>query len=168
MTDKWNVFTEARPYTTVSGIAFDSKGNFPLLHRSENVRSARNCWSLPSGLHEVGLTMQEQFSIELREEMGLITVPHTNRVISDYENIRPDGDDKPGWHWVIKFMVVRVETLETLINNEPDKHDKIEIVNYLSNWWENRQWAPKLGEFIFANRDLITNKIEDLLMAKIP
>lgn len=151
----WKSFTEPRPYVTVSGIAIDGLGRFALLHRSENVRSARNCWSLPSGLHEVGLTIQEQFATELKEEMGLDAVKEASAIIGTYENIRPDGPDVPGWHWVIFVMVMRVQTLDTLINSEPDKHDQIDVVHYRDDWINGRVWAPKLQGFLEAHRPAI-------------
>lgn len=157
----WNSFTEPRPYVTVSGIAIDGMGRFAMLHRSEKVRSARNCWSLPSGLHEVGLTLEQQFAQELKEEMGLEAFPNLSKVVGHYENIRPDGPDLPGWHWVIFVLVMRVKTLDTLVNSEPDKHDKIEVTHYLEPWQKGRQWAPKLGEFLAANeRKLIEACVE--------
>jgi ADP-ribose pyrophosphatase YjhB (NUDIX family) len=160
MTDQWNIFPEARPYVTVSGIAIDDHGRFPLLHRSEKVRSARNCWSLPSGLHEVGLTLREQFAVELKEEMGLDAIQEKSAIIGAYENIRPDGPDKPGWHWVIFFLVMRVKTLDTLVNSEPEKHDQIDTVNFRGPWDTGRTWAPKLEEFIRGHRALIQAQCE--------
>lgn len=149
---EWKSFTEPRPYVTVSGIAIDGMGRFVLLHRSANVRSARDCWSLPSGLHEVGLTLNQQFATELKEELNLEAFPNMAEVIGHYENIRPDGPDVPGWHWVIFVMVMRVKSLDTLVNSEPDKHDVMETTHYLEPWIEGRKWAPKLGEFLVANR----------------
>jgi len=149
---EWNTFTMPRPYVTVSGIAIDDQGRFPLLHRSLKVRSARDCWSLPSGLHEVGLSEREQFAVELREEMGLEAFPDASAIIGHYENIRPDGPDQPGWHWVIVVMVMRVRTLETLVNSEPEKHDQIDVVDYRQPWLEGRTWAPKLKEFLLAHQ----------------
>jgi ADP-ribose pyrophosphatase YjhB (NUDIX family) len=167
MTDQWNSFKEPRPYVTVSGIAIDDQGRFPLLHRSENVRSARNCWSLPSGLHEVGLTLREQFATELKEEMGLDAIQDKSVVIGAYENIRPDGPDKPGWHWVIFFLVMRVKTLDTLVNTEPEKHDKIDVVNFRDQWASGRIWAPKLEEFIRGHHVLIQAQCEAISKATI-
>lgn len=159
---EWNSFSEARPYVTVSGFAIDNNGRFPLLHRSEKVRSARNAWSLPSGLHEVGITGSEQFSTELKEELNLEPINNACQFIGFYENIRPDGPDLPGWHWWIAVYVQKVVTLDTLLNKEPDKHDLIDVVNFHDTWIEGRAWAPKLGEFLSENFANIFHAIESV------
>lgn len=133
-----------RPYVTVSGIAYDSEGNFPLLYRSSAVRSAKECWSLPSGLHEIGLDVHAQFSIELAEELSLKTVDGTSELVGVYENIaRIDG-----FHWVILLMTVKVETLSTLANKEPEKHSMIDIVPFTRLTHDpclgKTSWAPGL------------------------
>jgi ADP-ribose pyrophosphatase YjhB (NUDIX family) len=134
-----------RPYVTVSGMAYDSMGNFPVIYRSSKVRSAKECWSLPSGLHEIGLDIHHQFSVELAEELGLTAVPGTGEVVGVYENIaRVDG-----YHWVILLMTVKVETLDTLVNREPDKHPMIDKVNVRlleqDHTLGKTSWAPCLG-----------------------
>ena len=139
------------------------KGEIILLHRSGKVRSARNCWSLPSGLHEVGLSMRDQFAQEIREELNLVPIPEKSHMIGLYENIRPDGVHVPGWHWVIAVMAMRVESFTPLLNKEPDKHDQIEIVNIVQDWITSRQWAPKLGEFLVENRTNIRNSANYIL-----
>lgn len=160
---EWNKFQEPRPYVTVSGLAVDIKGRFVLMHRSEKVRSARNCWSLPSGLHEVGLSMAEQFGQELREELNLTPIMAKHAMIGVYENIRPDGIHLPGWHWVIAVMAMRVESLDTLVNKEPEKHDIIDIVSVHQDWISGKQWAPRLGEFLAFNRATIRQSVFNLL-----
>ncbi len=152
---EWNMFKEPRPYVTVSGFAVDVRGRIILIHRSEKVRSARNCWSLPSGLHEVGLSMQEQFAQELREELNLTPIVEKHSMIGLYENIRPDGLTLPGWHWVIAVMAMRVESFDPMTNLEPDKHDQVEIVNVRQDWIAGRTWAPKLREFLIPNLSMI-------------
>lgn len=134
-----------------------------LLHRSKEVRSARDCWSLPSGLHEVGKTMAEQFAEELREELGLVPIQERHVHIGSYENIRPDGLELPGWHWVIHVMAMRVESVESFVNREPDKHDQVELVHLARNWTEGRVWAPKLGEYLYHNRKHIVNSAYSIL-----
>jgi ADP-ribose pyrophosphatase YjhB (NUDIX family) len=163
----WNVFPDPRPYVTVSGFVVDNEGRFPLLHRSEKVRSARNCWSLPSGLHEVGKTGPEQFAAEIEEELGLQPIPGACQFINIYENIRPDGPELPGWHWFIGVYVQKVVTLDGLINKEPDKHDAIQIVNPYENpaWMQGRVWAPKLEQFILSNLSIIVQGIETIRRA---
>lgn len=137
---------EPRPYVTTSGIAIDSNGNFPILYRSDKVRSAKNCWSLPSGLHEIGSTLEDQFATELQEELGLeVDFNSPISKIGVYENIaRCDG-----YHWVIVMLVAKVRTLDTLINREPDKHSEIRLVNFeqlLRKEFLDMTWAPGLGK----------------------
>lgn len=149
--DKWKFLRDASgeiapyPYVAVSGIAYDLDGNFPLLYRSDKVRSAKNCWSLPSGLHELGLTIESQFCNELSEELNLDPIWETARRVHTYENISVADN----YHWVINMNVVRVETLETLVNKEPDKHSEIAIVHYRDLLDDegpliNRDWSPGL------------------------
>lgn len=163
--NNWNSFQDPRPYVTVSGFVVDNEGNFPLLHRSNLVRSARNAWSLPSGLHEVGFTGPEQFENEIREELGLTPVKGACQFVGVYENIRPDGQDVPGWHWFIAVYVQKVVTLDTLVNKEPHKHDAIEIANYQSPWVQNKIWAPKLEPFLLENHHQIFNAIDSVRRA---
>ncbi len=144
---------EPRPYVTTSGLAIDPAGNFPILYRSDKVRSAKNCWSLPSGLHEIGLTLEDQFATELKEELGLaVDFNHKMVRVGVYENIAKCD----GYHWVIVLLVARVMTLETLVNREPDKHSEIKIVNYnqlTDNEFLELTWAPGLGEALCAHRN---------------
>jgi ADP-ribose pyrophosphatase YjhB (NUDIX family) len=165
--NNWNAFTDPRPYVTVSVVAIDGEGRLALLHRSDKVRSARNCWSLPSGLHEVGRTMQAQFAEELREELKLFPYENSCAMIGDYENIKPDGDEHPAWHWVIKVMVMRVRSIDELVNSEPDKHDKIDVVHYESDWIHGRVWAPRLEAFLDAHRVLIRERCHQLSHANV-
>lgn len=159
----WNLFTDPKPYVTVSGIAYDQFGNFPLLWRTDKVRSAKNCWSLPSGLHEVGLTVTEQFAVELKEELNLTAIPETSRFIGFYENIRPDPLPAKGWHWVIFVMTMQVESLERIQNKEPDKH-RLQVVNIDSPWLSgNGAWAPKLGPFLQVAHEQIRSNVRNVV-----
>jgi ADP-ribose pyrophosphatase YjhB (NUDIX family) len=150
---QWNLFSVPRPYVTVSGFAFDDDGKFIALHRSRKVRSATNCWSLPSGLHEIGLTGPQQFCVELKEEMNIEADPASAILIGNYENIRPDdknfpGCDVPGWHWFIIVYAVRAKTLSTFVNTEPEKHDQTQMLHVTDIEWLNLDWEPALGRFL--------------------
>lgn len=131
------------PHVTVAGIVFDSTGRIPLQHRSDQVRSAKNCWSLPTGLHEERLTIETQLSNELSEELNLKMLPGSFQV-GTYENIAICD----GWHWVITVLVARVQTLDTIINKEPHKHDDMITVHVNEFNPANYQWSPGLGEFL--------------------
>lgn len=111
-----------------------------LLHRSDKVRSAKNAWALPSGLVDIGETAATAIERELVEELSL----NVERILpwaTPYENIaRVDG-----FHWNIAIHTVVCPNLENYQNNEPDKHDEVEIVR-LSRLHDvltsNRVWTP--------------------------
>ncbi len=121
----WKIFPNAVPVPVVAGFVVDPQGRFPMLHRSDKVRSAPNRWSLPSGLHDVGETQAAAFCRELGEEIEIIAHPDDVVHFPAYENIPGDG-----WHWVISIMVVPTRTLDTFVNKEPDKHDQVEFFSY--------------------------------------
>jgi ADP-ribose pyrophosphatase YjhB (NUDIX family) len=137
---------EPTPFTVVSGFALNANGQFLILHRSDAVRSAKNCWALPSGLHVRGLSKEAQFCNELKEEFDLNPVIESCLDVGSYENIALTDR----FHWFIHVMAVYVHNLEDFVNREPDKHDQaklmtLEDLEYVGNW------APMLGEFITAN-----------------
>ena len=148
------------PNVTVSGFAVDPEGYFPLIYRGPNVRSAKNCWSLPSGLHECGYTLAQQFAIELQEELNIEADYTKTKIIGVYENIAAVDN----WHWVITAMVVPVKTLSTMVNKEPEKHPEIRKVHYteLSDILK-LDWAPSLGPFLNDNYNIIRSAIIDRL-----
>ncbi len=134
------------PHVSVAGFIFDGSGRMLMLHRanSDAVRSAKNCWSFPSGLHEEGLTLPQQLAVELDEELGLKAVD-TALQVGTYENIATVDR----WHWVITMYVQRVATFDTLINREPDKHDDIQLHDVATfDPSKIEQWAPHLHEFV--------------------
>lgn len=148
----WKKFDAARPYTTVSGIAYDAEGHFPLMYRSDKVRSAKNAWSVPSGLHELGFTIHQQFATELKEELGLDVVDVAkSKVHGLYENIACNRPSEDNWHWVINVLSVQVETLDTLVNKEPHKHSEIRLVSVVDFNPRDFVWTPGLGEWMNEN-----------------
>lgn len=144
----WNKFENPKPYVTVAGFAVDDDGSFPILYRSDKVRSAKNCWSIPTGLHEVGVTASQQLAVEMNEELNLEAYPGSSKLIGMYENIRPDGTDVFGWHWVVLVMAIKVESLKSLVNVEPQKHSEIKIFNINVPDWIDLPWEPRLGGFV--------------------
>jgi hypothetical protein len=62
-------------------------------------------------------------------------------------------------------MVMPVKTLDTMVNNEPEKHPEMIKVHYteLSKKILDLQWAPSLGPFLKDNYDVIRSAIMDLL-----
>jgi ADP-ribose pyrophosphatase YjhB (NUDIX family) len=122
----WKQTTEAVPRTAVQVIVVDRQGRTFLLHRSAKVRSARNCWSLPSGLHDIGETIEECGKREVEEEFGLKVLDFTRAGI--YENIAGDHENPEAdqWHWVI---ILAIGVVDAHVNNEPDKHDQVAYVH---------------------------------------
>ena len=155
----WKKFDVARPYVTTSGFAFDRKGRFPILFRGDGVRSAKNCWSLPSGLHEVGFTMAQQLATELGEECGLDADPGSAVHVTTYENIAPELREQPEaaqWHWVVHVLAIKVKTLDTFINTEPDKHPRFEIIE-MDDLYKFKPWGVGLWKAIEDNFSAIAS-----------
>lgn len=150
---------KAYPYVGVIGIAYDEHGNFPMLFRGPNVRSVKNAWSLISGLHEIGLTLEQQLCAEVKEETGLDPILETAKVVGSYENIvGPEG-----FHWVMFVATVKVKTLSTFVNKEPDKHPETTTANVMkdiyclnSPFWE-KNFTPGLKEALQKLRMEIVN-----------
>ena len=144
------------PYKTVSGFAVNAAGKFPILYRTAKVRSAANCWSLPSGLHEIGLLMEEQFANELEEELNLtaikdkISLTPFGYQIGEYENILPEE----GWHWCINVMAVPILDGE-FVNKEPDKHNPIEWCDVAGLVAKLPLFHPSLAKFLKHNVEKI-------------
>jgi 8-oxo-dGTP pyrophosphatase MutT (NUDIX family) len=121
----WKHFDRPLPYVTVCPIPFDASRRFPILWRTDRVRSAKNRWSLPTGMHEVGRSLGEQACVELQEELGLTGKPATWKFVTMYENVLPED----GYHWVILMGLVQVASLGDLQNKEPEKHSKVDFVD---------------------------------------
>lgn len=161
---RWFVFGEPRPYVTVSGFVFDRQGRFVAIHRSAGVRSAPNCWAVPSGLAEAGVPLTTQLAVELDEELNLKVEPAAATLIGVYENRRPDDrlippEARPtaaGWHWVILVYVLKIDSFDGLVNNEPHKHDAVEIIDPSEDAsWTGFAWEPALGTFIREHKSVI-------------
>lgn len=110
------------PSHVVQMIPIDAEGNVMLMHRGPHVRSVPNVWSFPSGLHDIGETIAECAARELFEEFNLTGEKCV--VLGTYENLPGDG-----YHWVITVVLVQVESFDRMLNKEPEKHDKTEIVS---------------------------------------
>ncbi len=142
--------TESVPRHVLQMLVVDPQGRILLLHRSNNVRSARNLWSFPSGLHDIGETAFECAQRELKEEFNLVG---TDPVwLGMYENIAPDKDQVEQYHWVITMIGMRVESFNDLVNREPDKHDKVELKNVegeirYSDFWKRYPVHPSLSDW---------------------
>jgi 8-oxo-dGTP pyrophosphatase MutT (NUDIX family) len=122
---QWNMLPRPVPYVTVCMIAFDETRRFPIMWRTDKVRSAKNQWSLPTGLHEAGFTLGEQAANELLEELGLTAKASKWQFLTTYENILP----KDNFHWVISMGTIVVRSLDELANKEPDKHSEFKLLD---------------------------------------
>lgn len=96
--------------------------HFLAMHRSEKVRSARNVWSWPTGLVDAGETVAKSIVRELGEELKL-TALMDPVFVDKYENL---GSHDDPFHWLILVHAVPVASDAEFVNQEPDKHDKIE------------------------------------------
>jgi len=122
------------PHFTVSVLPYDvNTSEVLIMHRGENVRSAKNCLAIPSGLLEHGESFADGILRELYEELGL----ERNNLLdlkfrTIYRNLPGDGFD-----WVIGIWTIGVRDLSLAKNMEPDKHD-----------WIERMYPPALGSLL--------------------
>jgi len=147
------------PYPALIGFAYNSAGMFPILHRGNNVRSAKNLWSLVSGLHETGLTLAQQFANECREEVNLEIIPSTFHVFGCYDEILEENGQK--WHWLMILCSAQVVSLGTLKNVEPEKHDELMLTILNGNFFKNYvgKMSPATSEFIYSKSPEIVRHI---------
>ena len=152
---KWNT-TGRGPHVGVMGFLFDEAFRFPILFRGPNVRSVKNCWSIPAGLHENGLTMPEQLAVEGMEEVGAaVSIVTNHRYLGAYENIVKDEN----WHWVMNVLALYPVDLQYVTNMEPDKHTEVTLARFHENEIVRcdtgevvTNWSPGLSEWLAINR----------------
>jgi len=146
---------QALPNASVQVIPVDDGGDTLLMHRSARVRSARDCWSFPSGLRECGSLCHQDARRELAEELSLQTGRAYKRV-GQYENLGTAADP---YHWIIDVLVMRTDDLSKVRNVEPDKHDKLirlPLSAALSDGFlRDHVFGPGLREFFLQHRHII-------------
>lgn len=146
----WKKYDDPRPYSSVGGFIVTPSGKFPILHRSNEVRSVKNCWSLPTGNCEVGKLMTDQLITELHEELGLTAVANPIP-IGWYENISQEPDN--WWHWIMHIYVLHVHEF-TPKNCEPKKHDQIKMItldDLDAMIKSGEHFAPRHAEFFLGH-----------------
>ena len=116
------------PRHVVQMLVFDSNEDLLIIHRHPDSKSAPNVWSLPSGNHEIGETVEECCERELMEEFDLEAL--SINLISQYENIAGDENRETQFHWVISLFAVFVKSLDDTVNKEPHKHDKFQEIPF--------------------------------------
>lgn len=126
------------------------------MHRGPNVRSVPNTWSFPTGMHEIGESLYSCGRRELREELNLEAIRGV--VLGAYDNIPGDG-----YHWMIIVMLVLVESFDDMVNNEPDKHDILEIVSQYEltrdDFFVDYPFHPSFVEWFKGNFRRVLNTI---------
>lgn len=130
------------PHVTVAALVLDEQRQHTVvIHRSPHVRSAKNCWSVPTGLLEHGEDLDSALLREVEEEVGL-----TGGTVEGVTNVFNNHVD--GYHWVLVLKpVVFPQVVDAWCNLEPDKHDRVmtltlgELLSRAKQW---RQW--ELGE----------------------
>lgn len=155
---QWKTMPGNWPYVATSAIIVDDNDDIILLHRSDKVRSAKNAWSLPSGLAEIGIGVKEQMEVEAFEELNLTIQPHRTKQLFFYENITPTD----GFHWLIVVFGMRVKNFNDFINREPDKHDEVKRLSIhalASMITEQELWAPNLAANLINNIESIRHYV---------
>lgn len=160
----WKVTNAAVPRVAVQMIPVDSSKRVLVMHRSEAVRSAKNVWSFPSGLQDIGEPWPETAARELHEEYGLELV--RVKPIGVYENISGDDYGQPQWHWVILLVGVQVTDVTQAENKEPKKHDKMEFISLdtlaAPGFLDDYKFHKSFMRFFSSNVDGIVSKLHEV------
>lgn len=163
---KWVQTNGAVPRVTVQMIPVDIGFRIMAMHRSNNVRSARNVWSFPSGLHEVGQSLFDGAARELGEEYGLEALDYCH--LGVYENWGGDPDAEEQWHWVIVLLGVMVSDVTKAVNKEPDKHDQMifEKVGRIADpqFLIDHQFHPSFHTYLGAHAPRINQELTQLVL----
>lgn len=157
----------AFPHFTVSVLPYDpSTGEGAFMWRGENVRSAKNCLAIPSGLLEHGEYFGPAIFRELEEELGLFLTAEEKvrlRFRRLYHNMPGDG-----FHWVIGIWSLPITNLRGRIKNmEPDKHDSVAAIPLeLIRLWAKRDLVPGMAPLFAGNLADPLIEIVDQILTK--
>lgn len=159
---QWKVMPHAVPLHVAQMIIIDRRGRAFLIHRSELVRSAKNVWSFPSGMHDIGELISTTVKRESFEEFNLEVVNLLH--VGMYENIAVADQ----YHWVISVVVALVDDLDEHINKEPEKHDRVcmeRLVDMTAHeLFENYHYHASFVDWATANWEYITAAMRTLLL----
>lgn len=153
---------ESIPRHVVQVIPIDLHGRLLTLHRSNAVRSARNVWSFPSELHEIGETTLQAARRALDEELGLWL--KNSYLLGQYENIAGDEAEYQ-YHWVITLFAGVVDDVGKYANKEPDKHDI--IATHPIDWLlrvDPKTFHPSLGKVLDYQSHYWYERIKDICL----
>ena len=152
--------TKPVPQSVVQFIPIDRHGRFLTLQRGPNVRSAANCRSFPSGMHDIGMTQAEVIEKEAMEELGLVV--KECQLYGIYENVAGDDPSEEQYHWVIAVYFALVDNLEDAQNLEPDKHSDFSLHNLKAlgdaDWYSRKPFHDSF--MLFAERHSMFMSLE--------
>lgn len=159
----------AIPRSVVQIVPIDRNGMIPIHYRTNKVRSAKNVWSFPSGLHDIGETMAACAARELAEEWGYEVDASRCIHIGTYENIAGDPEAEEQYHWVISMVGVRLKgNASSFVNNEPEKHTTVQCFTFAGmchpNFFKDLNFTPSLVAWWMPNRYAIGSALAQLLI----
>lgn len=158
----------AVPRTAVQMIPVDLEGRVLLMHRSDKVRSAKNVWSFPSGLHDIGETLFQTLERELWEEYQM--APFGGSFIGVYENIAGDPEGEQ-YHWVVLLFAALVPDVRLAVNREPDKHDQMKHVRgdemLLDEFYEQHPFHKSFSDYAMQERRRIVGTLANMIYSHL-
>jgi ADP-ribose pyrophosphatase YjhB (NUDIX family) len=161
----WKMNETPVPQHVMQMLPVDKQARLLLMHRTDAVRSAKNVWSFPSGMHDIGECLHETARRELLEEYGLAMRRMWH--VGCYENIAGDAPDAEQYHWVISLVTALVDDLEAATNKEPHKHDKFELVPVSMllqrNFFEKYKFHRSFQQFAQIHRYTIVKQVVEAM-----
>lgn len=137
------------PRHVIQVLPVDTSERLLVMHRTDKVRSAKNVWSFPSGMQEIGENLLDTIKREMEEEYSLKGILGID-YLGQYENMID------GYHWVITVVVAVYEDVTKAINNEPDKHDQMVFVSIhellRDEFWTQYQFHSSFHDWACYNR----------------
>jgi ADP-ribose pyrophosphatase YjhB (NUDIX family) len=155
----------AVPRHVVQMLVVDPNGHILVMHRSDKVKSAKNVWSIPTGTHEIGESIQSCIVRELYEEFNLIA--ERAFILEQYENIAGDISP-PHYHWVLSIYAILVKDVKVAVNKEPELHDQMIFPNWSTiddQWFKSHQFHPSLHTLISKSLGTWLNMVAATLQA---